>query len=132
MSVGTERWQALAVFLCLAAGCAGSADGTNAEALVLDEDLTLEGQVTAVDATPMFVDGDGLVSLRTSTHGAVTLHVPARERLCDARGLGSFMEMKPDDWIRARGRVTGRRAITVCLGADHFLEVTSLPDSTRS
>ena len=100
-------------------------DGSNQLAepqLAKGESVVLEGRVTAIDSTPMFVDGDGLIFVQSEVYGDVTIHIPARERLCQARGLDAFSSISAGDNIKALGRATGSRALTVCVDEMHFLE----------
>lgn len=92
------------------------------EAMTMGEDRRLEGRVMEVDATPMFVDGDGEIRLGTQDHGRVLIRIPARERLCRAQGLGVFPSLVPGDSVRVMGRVTAPREVTVCVEETHLLE----------
>jgi hypothetical protein len=84
--------------------------------------IFIEGTVSKTDTKPMFVDGDGLVFAQTALYGMVVVRIPARERLCRARGLDAFFGLRPGDVIRASGIVTGPRDARVCDSPDHFLE----------
>lgn len=111
-----------AVLLAVLLAACGGADGPPAgAALVEAEDVRLEGRVTETDATPMFVDGDGLIYLDTRDHGAVVVRVPARERRCPAEGLDLFTSLGPGDSLRVVGRVTGSGEVTVCADPSHVL-----------
>lgn len=100
------------------AGCDKASD----PALTAGEDVRLEGRVIETDSTPRFVDGDGLIFLDSKEHGKVVVRIPARERICEAQGLGTFSMLEAGDDIRLLGRVTGERDVTVCGDASHFLE----------
>lgn len=86
------------------------------------QDREIEGQVVDIDATPMFLDGDGEIFLRTELHGRVLVRVPARERLCAAQGLELFHLLESGDSVRVRGRVSGSQELLVCVEETHFLE----------
>ena len=90
--------------------------------MTVGDDIQLEGRVVEVDATPMFVDGDGEIILGTEDHGQVLVRVPARERPCRAQGLGVFPSIAPSDSIRVIGRATGPGELTVCVEETHVLE----------
>lgn len=92
------------------------------QSLPQGEDLLLYGEVSSTDGTPMFVDGDGLIFLKSRDHGEVTIHIPARERICKATGLELFASITSGDSVAVNGRVTGPRAVTVCEDEAHFLE----------
>lgn len=110
-----------ALSVLLLAGCGGG-NGPPAEAdLVEGEDVRLEGRVTDIDRTPMFVDGDGRIYLDSEAHGAVVVRVPARERPCRAEGLDALSSLGPGDRMRATGRVTGPGEVTVCVAERHAL-----------
>lgn len=85
-------------------------------------DFRLEGRVVEIDATPMFVDGDGEITLDTEADGRVRVRIPARERLCHAQGLAVFSSIVRGDSIQVVGRATGPREITVCVEETHRLE----------
>lgn len=100
----------------------GACPGSGEESLAPGEDVRLEGRVTEVDPTPMFVDGDGLIHVESDEHGDVLVRIPARERLCEARGLDVFPSLDAGDRVRARGRVTAPGKLSVCADETHFLE----------
>lgn len=99
----------------------GCENRPQAVTLAMDQEVVLTGQVSSIDATPMFVDGDGLIFLHSNTHGDVVIHIPARERLCRASGLEAFYRLRSGDSIRASGTVTALHDITVCAAESHFL-----------
>lgn len=103
--------------------CYGSGGEASDELLTVGEDRRLEGRVVAIDATPMFVDGDGEITLQTDHHGRVLIRIPARERLCQARGLGAFSTIVAGDSVRVLGRVTRPGEVTVCAAESHLLAV---------
>lgn len=109
----------LSLFGCQGPGHPAEPSG---ERLTVGEDRRLEGWVIAVDATPMFVDGDGKITLQTEHHGRVLIRIPARERVCQAQGLGVFSSVASGDSVRLMGRVTRPKEVTVCVEEDHFLE----------
>lgn len=115
-------WMALLALAVTLAACLGGNRETSGEPLTVGEDVRLEGQVIEVDATPMVVDGDGEITLRTERHGRVLVRIPAGERLCRAQGLGVFMSIASGDSVRAVGRVTRPRELTVCAAESHLLE----------
>lgn len=90
--------------------------------LVEGQGVVVEGRVSDIDATAMVRDGDGLISLKSDVHGAVTIHIPARERLCQAQGLALFQALRAGDRIRATGTVTGTRDVMVCVKTTHSLQ----------
>jgi hypothetical protein len=103
------------------AGCGGGGPHA-AGALTVGESVLVEGTVTKIDVTPMFVDGDGLIFVKSAVHGAVIVQIPARERICRAQGLGALSALAPGYRVRALGSVTGPRNVTVCALESHFLE----------
>lgn len=92
------------------------------ESLVPGEDVSLNGRVTAIDVTPMFVDGDGLLTIESSAFGVVTIRIAARETLCPARGLDVFQTLSVDDRVSVVGTVTESRVVRPCTKASHLLE----------
>jgi hypothetical protein len=92
-------------------------------------EVSVEGRVTAIDATPMFVDGDGLLVVETHRHGALTIRVPARERSCLARGLATFHTLRLGDEIRAAGIVAEGGAVRICTDESHHLERVPPPEN---
>ena len=91
------------------------------------ERVTLEGTITALDPTPMYVDGDGLIVLDTEDHGIVTVRIPARFGLCQARGLATFHVLAVGDRVRAVGLLTEPAVVRPCDEADDLLEKLSSP-----
>lgn len=108
-------------------GCLGNSDQQAGEPLIPGEDVALQGRVLDVDATPMFVDGDGEITVRSEGHGTVVIRIPARERVCRAEGLDVFSSLVEGDSIRISGRVTGEREVTVCVEDTHFLSRADQP-----
>jgi hypothetical protein len=102
--------------------CLDGSDDGSWETTMAGEDLRLEGRVIEVDPTPMFVDGDGEITIETEHYGRVLIRIPARERVCQARGLEVFSSVVRGDSIRVLGRATGARQITVCVEEAHFLD----------
>ncbi len=109
--------------------CLGSGEAPGEEALPVGEDVELEGVVLEIDRTPMFVDGDGELRLRVDQHGVVLVRIPARERVCEARGRATFDSLEVDEGVRVRGRVTAPGELTVCADRSHLLERRRLPPS---
>ncbi|MEX2466251.1 MAG: hypothetical protein WD995_05040 [Gemmatimonadota bacterium] len=106
----------------LAAGCQSRGNPSGDPRLQIGEDLALEGSVTAIDATAMFVDGDGLLIVDSPEYGVITLRIPARESQCPARGLATFHVLEVGDVIRAVGTVSAESVVTVCRSESHLLE----------
>lgn len=119
---GRLAFVALPALAATLAACAGSNGQTTGEPLSVGEDVRLEGRVMEVDATPMFVDGDGEITLHTERHGQVLVRIPAGERLCNAQGLGVFTSLASGDSVRAVGRVTRPGEVTVCVEESHLLQ----------
>lgn len=109
--------------------CLGSGEAPGEEALPVGEDVQLEGVVLGIDRTPMFVDGDGELRLRVDEHGVVLVRIPARERVCEARGRAAFDSLEVEQSVRLRGRVTAPGELTVCADPSHFLEIRRPPGS---
>lgn len=122
MNRATRRIALSVLTIPLVASCLAGG-GEPAEATLAEgDDVRLEGRVTEIDRTPMFVDGDARIYLESEAHGAVVVRVPARERRCPAEGLDALSALSPGDRMRASGRVTEAREVTVCEEATHFLE----------
>lgn len=102
-------------------GCLGNSDDQAGESLIAGEDVRLEGRVLGVDATPMFVDGDGEITVRSDRYGEVLVRIPAGERVCAAQGLDVFSSVVDGDSLWISGRVTGQGEVTVCVDSTHFL-----------
>lgn len=102
------------------AGCA--ATGSAARPLAADQRVVVEGQVVSVDTSPMAYDGDALVMVTGTAHGAVTVHLPARRHLCKAQGLELLEELKPGERIRVEGVATGPADIRLCQDAADRLQ----------
>lgn len=122
MNCATRRIALSVLTIPLVADCLAGGGEPVESTLVEGEDVRLEGRVTEIDRTPMFVDGDARIDLESEAHGAVDVRVPARERRCPAQGLDVLSALGPGDRLRASGRVTGSREVTVCEEATHFLE----------
>lgn len=98
------------------AGCASGGSFT------VGETVTVEGTVTALDVSPMFVDRDGLVIVETPARGVITIRVPAREALCAARGLSVIHVLQRGDRIRAAGTLVEPGVVRACEDESHLLE----------
>lgn len=114
---------AMAMAAALLVGMAGCAttDKTG-RPLVADQRAVVQGQVASVDLSPMAYDGDALVMVSGTAHGAVTVHLPARRHLCKAQGLDLLEELKPGDRVRVEGLATGPGDIRLCLDATDRLQ----------
>lgn len=126
-ALGDQRSDMRGIFFCVLAALVigGCLDGNGHSAvppLTMGESVLLKGRVTGIDSTPIFVDGDGLIFVQNEVYGCVVIHIPARERLCHARGLDGFSLISAGDDIRVLGSVTGSRDVTVCAEETHFLE----------
>lgn len=109
---------AIAVLVALL-GVAGCASGGS---FTVGETVTVEGTVTALDPSPMFVDRDGLVILNSPTRGVVTIRVPARDALCAARGLSVIHVLQRGDRVRAAGTLVAVGVVRPCEDESHLLE----------
>ena len=89
---------------------------------VQDGERYVEGTVTAIDLDPLAYDGDGRVVLDLGSDGSVTVLVPARSNLCQARDLGDVGAMRTGSRVEARGAVV-RGGILPCASPDHFFRV---------
>ncbi|MEM1056055.1 MAG: hypothetical protein AAGI52_11050 [Bacteroidota bacterium] len=78
------------------------------------------GTVERVDLTPMAVDGDAEVTLRTSDGERVEIRVPARQNLCEATGLGMIGSLRAGDRLEVVGAMRGEE-IVPCESATHRL-----------
>ncbi len=118
-----HRYYFVAAAACLAgiAGCAATSPEVNGPAD--GQEIVVVGRITAIDRTPMTYDADGMMTLQTQAHGAVTVHVPARANLCRAQGLDVFNTATIGMLIEAAGTATGPSDLTVCLEATHRLKV---------
>ncbi len=111
------RHVAAAVIAVLAlAGCASGGSFTVGETVVV------EGTVTALNVTPMFVDRDGLVIVQTPDRGVITIRVPSREARCVARGLSVIHVLQRGDRVRAAGTLVEPAVIRACEDESHLLE----------
>lgn len=86
---------------------------------------TVRGEVLKVDVSPMTVDGDGILQLRTPSGQEVRVLVPARERRCLAEGLDLFHRLRPGDRVEVRGRVIDQSSIQPCVDTGHYLRPLS-------
>lgn len=111
-----RRSVAVAIAVLALAGCASGGSFT------VGETVTVEGTVTALDASPMFVDRDGLVIVETADRGVLTVRVPAREALCAARGLSVIHVLQRGDRVRAVGTLVEAGVVRACEGESHLLE----------
>lgn len=107
---------AVAIAVLALTGCASGGS------LTVGETVTVEGTVTALDASPMFVDRDGLVIIETADRGVLTVRVPAREALCAARGLSVIHVLQRGDHVRAVGTLVESGVVRACEGESHMLE----------
>ena len=111
------RYSIAAVVAVLAlAGCASGGSFT------VGETVMVEGTVTALDVTPMFVDRDGLVIVDSPTRGVITIRVPARDAGCVARGLSAIHVLQRGDRVRAAGTLVDARVVRPCEDESHLLE----------
>lgn len=101
---------------------AGCADAAVPAAGGLAADTLATGTVVSVDASPMAYDADGLVELLTDGDDRLTVHVPARQNLCTATGLGLLGELKAGDRVEVRGEVRDGDQITPCSSPDHGIQ----------
>jgi hypothetical protein len=116
------KWAALMALVTSLVACSGNGGQAAADVLTTGVDRRIEGRVIAVDVTPMFVDGDGEITLQTVHHGRILIRIPAREQLCHAKGLAALSSLVPGDSIRLMGRITRPDEVTVCVEETHFLE----------
>jgi hypothetical protein len=86
------------------------------------ETVAVEGTVTALDASPMFVDRDGLVIVNSPTRGVVTIRVPTRAAGCVARGLSVIHVLQRGDRVRAVGTLVEAGVLRACEDESHLLE----------
>lgn len=84
--------------------------------------VTIQGEVLAVDREPWMVDGDGTLEVETREHGRVTVLVPARINLCQARGMDVATSVEPGDRLRVTGEAMGRLRMSACRSAEHAVE----------
>lgn len=106
------------------AGCAtdGTATGGNPRPLAIDQRVVVEGKVAGVDTSPMAYDGNALVMVATTAHGVVTVHLPARRNLCQAKGFELLEVLRPGDRVRVEGLATAAGEISVCQDAADRLQ----------
>ena len=90
----------------------------------LPGDAAVAGVVLAVDLSPMMVDADGLVTVRTDA-GELLVRVPARMNLCRAEGLAIVGDLEPGDRVEAVGAQGADGSVTPCLGDAHRLTRTA-------
>lgn len=84
--------------------------------------ITVEGTVTALNVTPMFVDRDGLVIVQTPDRGVITIRVPSSEARCVARGLSVIHVLQRGDRVRAVGTLVESGVVRACEDESHLLE----------
>lgn len=111
----------LAIAAVLALGLAGCLATGDTAPMPIDQRVVVEGRVASVDLSPMAYDGNALVVVDGTRHGAVTVHLPARRNLCKAQGFDLLPELKAGDRVHVEGLATGPAAISVCLDADDTL-----------
>ena len=107
--------------MALAMTLAACATGSRVPPLALGQETTVEGTIASVDTTPLAYDGDALVAVSDTAHGAVTVHLPARWNLCKAQHVVELSTLAAGDRIRATGTATGPGDITVCEQPSHRL-----------
>ena len=114
----------MAALLAGIAGCATdrTAAGSIPRPLAIDQRVSIEGKVAGVDTSPMAYDGNALVMVATTAHGVVTVHLPARRNLCQARGFELLEALRPGDRVRVEGLATAAGEISVCQDAADRLQ----------
>lgn len=114
----------VAALLAAIAGCAtdGTAAGSTPRPLAIDQRVIVEGEVAGVDTSPMAYDGNALVMVATTAHGVVTVHLPARRNLCQAKGFELLEVLRPGDRVRVEGLATAAGEISVCQDAADLLQ----------
>lgn len=110
------------VLVLVLAGCTGRGDEQVGSPFVVGDDVHLEGRVTHVDLTPMFVDGDAEITVVSEGFGTVLVRIPAGESQCPATRVGAYATVAAGDDVRVFGRATGARELTVCADEAHFFE----------
>jgi hypothetical protein len=85
----------------------------------LDGERVVEGTITAIDLDPLAYDGDGRILVAQRDGSTITVLVPARSNLCQARDLGDVGDVETGDRIEARGTVV-RGGVLPCASPDHF------------
>ncbi len=110
------------VLSLLLASCSGSTESAGPTA---DGDV-VDGEVVAVDLSPMAYDGSATLDLRTPTGVAVRAEVPARTNLCQAQGLGVLGEIRVGDRVSVRGERSASGVVTPCTDAAHYLRVVEM------
>lgn len=115
MKHARRRTAAVGAVLALAACASGGS-------FTVGETVTVEGSVTALDVSPMFVDRDGLVIVSTPTRGVITIRVPARDARCAARGLSVIHVLQRGDRVRAVGTLVEPGVLRTCESEAHLLE----------
>lgn len=107
-------WAAVLVVLV---GCAF--ERGNAQWPSIGRVATIDGVVMSYDRDPWMVDGDGIMVVDSSAHGRVTVLVPARINLCQARGMDVATSAEPGDRLRVTGEVVGHARISACRSTEH-------------
>lgn len=88
-----------------------------------DEPITVIGKVVEIDAEPLARDGDGVLRLWGENGERITVFIPARETLCEAKGeLDVFHQVRLDDTVEAFG-LGNKNVVRVCNSPDHYLKI---------
>ena len=94
------------------------------EGLAIGDEADVEGYVIHKNSEPLFVDGDGELTVRTYYGREFTILIPARETLCAAQGtLDVFNQVRVGDEIEAFAEVVDMNELRVCHSESHFLKI---------
>lgn len=79
------------------------------------------GRVVNVDVTLMYVDGSGVITIKTDEGERYVIYVPARRGTCKAEGLSVIHDLTENDVLQVRGKVFEGSVIEVCEEKDFYL-----------
>lgn len=105
--------------LLVVAACSTAPSGSGA--LVVGEEASIEGSVLSVDTSPWAYDGNAVVTVATTSSGAVKVQLPARWNLCKAQPHEGVQDLTPRDRVRAVGTVGEGNSLVVCAQPAHLL-----------
>ena len=106
-----------AILLALSA-CATAPAG---DAIVVGQQVTIEGEVVSVDTNPWTYDGNAVVTISSTDAGTVNVQLPARWNLCKAPPPGDVQALNPHDRVQAIGTLTAPGELVVCAQPEHRL-----------
>lgn len=116
-----SRFAIASALLATLSACATTVPATGA-VLTTGEQASIEGRIASVDTAPWAYDGNAVVMVSTTTHGTVSVQLPARWNLCKAKPPEDLPSFKAGERVQAVGTVTAPGEMVVCEQATHRLQ----------